>query len=714
MSSKKLPPKNDPERTATEQGALKTAEKATQVAEALKEGKLPTTEQILTTIESIQDTDIIHESGRRMSSLGKKVLADTEKFLDSTKNLFAEKNAGDELQNTIYYGNKAAREMSDTTTMIPEDLKQRADEHIAASEPSVKELWRKTLLLLISNPEFRKLLNDINCIIQEALLATVHDQEGDVEMQTGEEKSPGEFTQDVAQQTRESVYHMAKAGADIITPKVKEFGEGKKSLQEAAGEGMKSLATAAKSRVAGYNLSPEKRDKIVTRFKNLMIETQKCTEYQEALTDLVDVMSRLFEYTQEAVTHVTETTESASQSSSLKIAQQNAKDLIENFANHKSLDDLICALKNLGAQIKHDEELHTYLKELQNFVLPSLRDPEFIQRTDFNEHGSRLIENGRRILLENYEEITLKIADEAAAFNECLQEDRTTLRWTSDLECLVKDIFLDEKGNPTIKFELIKDFGKILSMVTEKLKFIPLPRLENSDDMYDYCFDNVVIHVPDIVPKHIHMSLTSDINLDREPNNVVQNTAFFEISKLRADARNIAFYYWKKGGLITMRDVGLVDFAIPTDGLQYHMKICLELPSENTQFAQFHILEADTNITELKIRLHDTKHDFLYMLLTPLVEKHLKRQVENAITEYMKKAITFIQETICRVQAQVGEMQQATTAARQIASPVDEEKLKAREAWKSEAFSPEEHALKSSVVLEESQEFGTEKSIAVV
>ncbi|CAG8810453.1 5571_t:CDS:2, partial [Racocetra fulgida] len=70
MSSKKLPPKNDPERTATEQGALKTAEKTTQVAAA--EGKLPTTEQISTTIESIQDSDVIHESGREMSPLGKK------------------------------------------------------------------------------------------------------------------------------------------------------------------------------------------------------------------------------------------------------------------------------------------------------------------------------------------------------------------------------------------------------------------------------------------------------------------------------------------------------------------------------------------------------------------------------------------------------------------------------------------------------------------
>ncbi|CAG8466015.1 5841_t:CDS:2, partial [Racocetra fulgida] len=589
MSNKKLPSKNDPERTTAEQEALKTAERATQFTEALKEGRLPTTEQITTTIDSIHDNDTFHESARGMSPLGKKVLANTEKFLESTKNLLAEKNAGDELQNTVYYGNKAAREIS-------------VDEHIAACEPSVKEIWQKTLLvineksqipqLLISNPEFRKLVNDINCVFQEALSVTVPgNEEVNVETPTtDDEKSPQEISQHVKRQTRESVYPVAKAGAGIVGPQIREFGEGKKSLQEAAGEGMRSLATSLKNRVTSYNLSPERRERIITRFKNLIFETQKRPEYQEALTDIIGVISRISEYTQEVVNQASETAKSTNQQvPSLKIAQQNAKELLENFANHRSLDDLIAALKNMGTQIKQDEELRHYLKELQHFVLSSLRDHEFVQRTDYNEHGSRLIENGRRILLENYRETTQKIAEEAAAFNDGLQEDRTTRQWTHDLECLVRDIFLDDKGRPTIKFELIKDFRKILSIVAEKLRFIPLPKLEK---YYEYSFDNIVLHVSDIIPKHLHISLTSDINMERESEDVVQNTA------------------------------------------------------------------------------------------------RLKRQVENVITEHMKKAVAFIQDKIARVQTQVieGQQQAQQSAAKQTTSPVSEEKLKAREVWRSEAF----------------------------
>ncbi|CAG8547346.1 27062_t:CDS:2 [Dentiscutata erythropus] len=694
MSSKKLPPKNDPARTSAEQDALKTAEKANQFAGALKEGKIPTTEQITTTIDSIQESDAMHSTARGMSPLGKKVFADAEKFLETTKTLLVEKNANDELQNTVYYGAKAAREIKETTSSIPEDLKRRVDEHLASAEPSVKAIWQKTLLipqLLISSPEFRRLVNDINHIIKEALSVYVPGREDDVQTpHEDEEKDPQEFAQDVAQHGRESVYPVARAGAEIVGPHIKDFGEGRKSLKEAAGDGMKTLATSVKDRVTSYKLSPEKRDRIINRFRTLMIETQSSPEYQEALTDLVDVLSRFSDYTQEAAGHVVSTTKGTSNDiPSLKIAQENAKNLIENFANNKSLDDLICALKDMGTQIKNHEELHNYFKKLQHFVLSSLRDHEFVESTNYREEGSRLIENGRQLLLDNYRDTTQRIVDEASAFNEALQEDRTTRQWARDLECLIKDVFLDEKGRPTIKFELVKDFGKILSIVAEKLKFIPLPRLENSDENYEYSFDNIVLHVSDILPKHLHISLTSDINLDREANDVVQNTAVFEISKLRADARNIAFYYKKKGGLIQMRDVGLVDFAIPADGLRYYMKLSLDLPNADTQLTQFRVLEAETKISDLKIRLHDTKHDFLYMLLTPLAEKRIKRQVEGVITEQMKKAVGFIQEQIARVQQQMVEMQQRRAAMRATSptSPERDEKLKSRENWRTENYS---------------------------
>jgi len=158
------------------------------------------------------------------------------------------------------------------------------------------------------------------------------------------------------------------------------------------------------------------------------------------------------------------------------------------------------------------------------------------------------------------------------------------------------------------------------------------------------------------------VNFTTDINLGRNEQDILQNTAFLEISKINADARNIAFYYKKKKGLINMMDVGLVDFAIPKNGLTIKLKVLMNPPTDKNQELDIRVLEANTIIDDLKIRLHDTKHDFMYTVLTPLVEKRLKKQFANLITDKLVKSIDYLKENIIKVEAQV--RHQVTDVAR--------------------------------------------------
>jgi len=655
----KLPPRNDPQREEREREAIQTRDKVTQVTDALREGKLPSTEQVTKTIESVQSSDVLHGSAHGMSPLGKKVLADTEKLLDSTRRLFEEKNVGDELQNVIYYGGKSTKDLG-TSATVPADLKNKVSKEASASQSLVQDAVQKTLIipqLLMSSSEFRKLINDVHSILQEALLQGVPGKEVQTSgVGSDQEKTIQEAKEETAQQARESTYPVAKEAANITGTHVKDFSEGNKGFQETATGGAKELATHFKNKVTRYQLNEEQRDILVERFKKVILETQSRPEYQEVLEDLVNIISQLGDKSKSVTDHAVSTAKTqaggATDKTDLQIAQENAKRLIENFANHKSLDPLINSLRDLGNNVQRDGELKSYLSELKQFVLSSLRDRQFVEETDYIEHGSRLIDRGRHLLLERYSDDTQRVADETIAFNRALQDDTLTSQWSSDFETLVNDLFLDERGQPTIKFELLKDFSKILKVVGEKMKYIPLPRIENSDEEYDYIFDNIVLYLAEILPKHLHVSFTADINLARDENNVLENTAFIEISKINADARNIAFYYKKKKGLINMVDVGLVDFSIPKNGLTIKLKILLNPPNEANPALDIRVLEADTTIDELKLRLHDTKHDFLYTLLAPIVEMRLKKQLANMISEKMVKSVEYIKENVVTLQSQ--------------------------------------------------------------
>jgi len=136
-----------------------------------------------------------------------------------------------------------------------------------------------------------------------------------------------------------------------------------------------------------------------------------------------------------------------------------------------------------------------------------------------------------------------------------------------------------------------------------------------------------------------------------------------------------------------MMDVGLVDFAIPKNGLTMKIKLLLNLPSDTNPSLDLRVLEADTTIDNLTIKFHDTKHDFLYMFMTPLIEKRLKRQLANMVTDKMIKFFSYVKDNITRLQSQVGDLQKKRKE-KGTDPQVSEEKLKQSQAWQSPAFNP--------------------------
>jgi hypothetical protein len=51
----------------------------------------------------------------------------------------------------------------------------------------------------------------------------------------------------------------------------------------------------------------------------------------------------------------------------------------------------------------------------------------------------------------------------------------------------------------------------------------------SSDEEYDYIFDNIVLCLAEVLPSHLHVNFSTDINLGRDEQDVLENTAFLEM-----------------------------------------------------------------------------------------------------------------------------------------------------------------------------------------
>ncbi|CAJ0908578.1 7221_t:CDS:2 [Entrophospora sp. SA101] len=158
----KLPPKHDSERAIREREVLQYKNKIVEVTEALGKGKLPTTSQISEEIDEIHQSELLYDATHGISVLGKKVLADLENLLDSLKRFFEEKN---ELQNVVvYYATKlpSSREGIDQEIIVTEITNR------SLVEEGIKNILNISQLI-VTNSEFRKLINDIGTIAQDII-----------------------------------------------------------------------------------------------------------------------------------------------------------------------------------------------------------------------------------------------------------------------------------------------------------------------------------------------------------------------------------------------------------------------------------------------------------------------------------------------------------------------------------------------------------------
>jgi hypothetical protein len=72
--------------------------------QALRDGKLPTNEQLIRTIDSVMDSDTLHRKKSEMSEDGGQFVEDLLAFLEAAKHVVEEKNADEDIQEVGWAG----------------------------------------------------------------------------------------------------------------------------------------------------------------------------------------------------------------------------------------------------------------------------------------------------------------------------------------------------------------------------------------------------------------------------------------------------------------------------------------------------------------------------------------------------------------------------------------------------------------------------------
>lgn len=446
---------------------------------------------------------------------------------------------------------------------------------------------------------------------------------------TNEEKTTGVPQKPITDESRHAAHHVAnkvtKTGLDIAD-KVK---TGETTVGGAASEASKMAINELRGTFGNLSLDENLRGEILEKFRLFVSRMQSRREYVDSVQYLIGIVSNAVEKSSVVMDQLQTKSETVHSrvSRELQLARNNFQKLIENFAQHKSLDPLIRSIADLHTAVANDSEGAAFFKQVRDFFERSLLDADALASDKVADEFQAIVDRGNRLATGRYQKQIDKVNIASADFVDAMREDDVSNNLTRRVDRLVSDLTLDERGEYAVKTDMIRDLAKILPAVVGKLGHLPVPRLEFEDEDYHVILDNVVVQCRDLLPDYIEIATDTVIK------EKMRQAIGFKISHIRLSARDIAFYYKKKSGMVQTSDVGLLDFDIKgKEGVTIKVLIEPELSPEpgNNIIARRKVV---VNIDDISLKLHETRRDFLYKLFTPLFKSKVKKQIANGMEE---------------------------------------------------------------------------------
>lgn len=454
----------------------------------------------------------------------------------------------------------------------------------------------------------------------------------------------------------------------------------------------------------------DRRDQWIWRAKKVVIECQSHPEYQSSLKWLLDFVEEYFGHGKTlAQTHGGNVAETlGGKDTELNKTIQTVLTVADRFANNKSFNDLVLVrLQTISQDARDDQELRAWWSRVGKYLRRLLLEPGYIVEPKSETDGRKLLDDGKKFYGTGSRESTpapeptpavtdpATVAGTPAAvpavaagatsastdasqqrgkykqhldtlfdglgdWVKGISEEEGNRKLGNALTKFTKDLlFVDvndgEGGKLSLKREMWGDIRRVvLPALVEKVGYIPIPRVEYTDDGLDLVVENLTLSgknlFPNIVAVEAHNYLKfSPYGIGKEEGS--RHEMIITLSQMQADMRDVAFYFERKSG-IRIKDSGLADVVIGGEGVNVTIHV---VSSGNDPSSFFQVKNINVKIDTLKFSIRDSKHDLLYKTLRPLATGLIKRQISKAIKDGISTGLGIVDGQLIAVRDRIQE-----------------------------------------------------------
>ncbi|TBU29364.1 hypothetical protein BD311DRAFT_269060 [Dichomitus squalens] len=399
----------------------------------------------------------------------------------------------------------------------------------------------------------------------------------------------------------------------------------------------------------------ERRDQFIYRGKKIIVECQNHKDYQESITWLLDFLEEYAAHGKTVAGHGKDSHQQLTSDPAVQQATTELRTLLERFANGLSLSIIGDAMQALYNDAQQDEDLRNWFRSVDAYVRKVLLEPGFVLEPKCNDDANSLRESGRQFYDEKYKGHFDNLFNAAGDWFRALGEDPLNKRFGEDWARLTKDLLFDSEGSLKFKPELWLDIRKvILPSIIDQIGYVPIPRIEYTDDALDLVIENLALSGRNLFPNVVSMEAHNYIRFS--PYNAITDEQHHEFiltfGQIQADMRDVAFYFKKKSGFPKLSDSGLADVLLGGEGLTITAHIA---SADKDKSSVFKVKNVNVKVGTLKFSIRDSKHDVLYKTLRPLATGLVKKQLQKAIADAVKTGLEYIDGQLVGVRDRMAE-----------------------------------------------------------
>jgi len=314
--------------------------------------------------------------------------------------------------------------------------------------------------------------------------------------------------------------------------------------------------------------------------------------------------------------------------------------IVSSFSGKETLEEFKYYLKRLIQKSHEDEEFHTYLQQLKQFILLTKSEEE-VGTEEFRLKTKRMARRGRKLLRHMKDDDALKPflkASRRLVSNIKNDEFLQLLRHRAGI--VKSDLsYVDNEGKLHIDTDMLSNLQRVLlPVLADALKYIPIPKITSSDDNQEFSLDKIVLCGYDIIPENIrfHLETSSEFSFSDIEVKGTHTILVIQLNQMLTELKDVEFYFLRKK-MPQIEDHGRVAFRIKGQGASLSLTYNV-LQNPGDLLPKIMEGHADFNIHEMDIEFdRDTlKHDFLVPMFTKLFKTQIKKKIEDQVVKNMR------------------------------------------------------------------------------